>query len=36
MMHKIIHKHWNVLQINPELEEIFPNNPFVAYKRNKN
>ena len=36
MMRKIINKHWNVLQINPGLEEIFQNNPFVAYKRNKN
>ena len=36
MMRKIISKHWNVLQINPGLEEIFQNNPFVAYKRNKN
>ena len=36
MMHKIINKHWNVLQINLGLEEIFQNNPFVAYKRNKN
>ena len=36
IMRKIINKHWNVLQINPGLEEIFQNNPFVAYKRNKN
>ena len=35
-MHKIINKHWNVLQINPGLEQIFQNNLFVAYKRNKN
>ena len=35
-MRKIVNKHWNVLQINPGLEEIFQNNPFVAYKRNKN
>ena len=36
MMRKIINKHWNFLQINPGLEEIFQNNPFVAYKKNKN
>ena len=36
MMRKIINKRWNVLQINLGLEEIFQNNPFVAYKRNKN
>ena len=36
MMRKIINKHWNVLQINLGLEEIFQNNPFVTYKRNKN
>ena len=36
MMCKIINKHWNVLQINPKLQEKFQNNPFVAFKRNKN
>ena len=36
MKRKIISKHWNVLQINPGLEEIFQNNPFGGYKRNKN
>ena len=36
MMRKIISKHWNILQINPGLEEMFQNSPFVAYKRNKN
>ena len=36
MMRKIINKHCNVLQINPGLEKIFQNNPFVAYTRNKN
>ena len=36
MMHKIINKHWNVLQINQGLPETFQNNPLVAYKRNKN
>ena len=36
MMRKIISKHWNVLQINPKLEETFQNNPFVAFKRKKN
>ena len=29
-------KHWNVLQINSELQETFQNNPFVAYERKKN
>ena len=33
MMHKIMNKHWNVLQINPELRETFQNNPFVALKK---
>ena len=36
MMCKIINKHWNVLQINPGLQETFQNNLFVAYKRYKN
>ena len=36
MMGKIINKHWNFLQINPKLQETFQNNPFVAFKRNKN
>ena len=36
MMCKIINKHWNILQINPKLQETFQNNPFVAFKRNKN
>ena len=36
MMHKIINKHWSVLQISPGVQETFQNNPFVAYKRNKN
>ena len=35
-MRKIINKHWNVLQTNPKLQETFQNNPFVAFKRNKN
>ena len=36
VMHKILNKHWNVLQISPELHETFQNNPLVAFKRNKN
>ena len=36
MMRKILDKHWNVLQINPELEETYQNYMFVAFKRNKN
>ena len=35
-MLKINSKHWNVLQINPELQEAFQNYPSVALKRNKN
>ena len=36
MVRKIINKHWNILQINSRLEEMFQNDPFVGYKRNKN
>ena len=35
-MRKIINKYWNLLQINPELREIFQNNPLVTIKRKKN
>ena len=35
MVHKIFNKHWNVLQINLELQETFQRNLFVAFKRNK-
>ena len=35
MMFKIINKHWNVLQINPELREKFQNNPLVSFKKKK-
>ena len=35
MAHKIFNKHWNVLQINLELQETFQKNLFVAFKRNK-
>ena len=35
-MRKTINKHWNVLQINPKLQEAFQNKPFVTFKRNKN
>ena len=35
-MRKIINKHWNVLQINPKLQETLQNNPFVAFKKKKN
>ena len=35
-MSKIISKHLNVLHINPQLRGTFQNNPFVAFKRNKN
>ena len=32
-----INKHWNILKINPELEETFQNTkPFLAYRRNRN
>lgn len=36
MVSEVISKYWNVLQINPELQETFQSNPFVAFKRNKN
>ena len=36
MMCKTINKYQSVLQINLELQETFQNNPFVAFKRNKN
>ena len=36
MMCKVINKHWNVLQINRGLQEIFQNNPVMAFKINKN
>ena len=35
MMRKIINKHRNDLQINPELRETYQNNPFETFKRNK-
>ena len=35
-MCKVINKYWNVLQINPELQETFESNLFVAFKSNKN
>ena len=35
MIHKIISKHWNILQINPELQETFQNYLLVEFKRNK-
>ena len=33
MMRKIINKHWNVFEINPELQETFQSNGFVAFKK---
>ena len=36
MMRKIINKHWNAIQLNLELRETFQNNPFVAFRRDKN
>ena len=36
LMPEIINKHWDVLQINPELQETFQNSPFVVFKRSKN
>ena len=35
-MRKIINKYWDVLQINPKLQETFQNNPFAACERDKN
>ena len=31
-----MNKDWNIFQINPELQETFQNNSFVAFKRTKN
>ena len=36
MVHQIINKHWEILQINPELRNTFQNSLFVAFKRNEN
>ena len=36
MMGKIISKHRNILQTNPELRETLQNNSSVAFKINKN
>ena len=35
-MFEIFSKYWNALQINLKLLKTFKNNPFVAFKRNKN
>ena len=32
----IIDKNWQILQIEPKLEEIFAEPPILAFKRNKN
>ena len=33
---KIINKHWDLLQIDNEINDIFTERPIFAYKRNKN
>ena len=35
MLRKIINKYWNVLQINPKLQETFQNKLLVVFKKNK-
>ena len=32
----ILLKHWNLLQIDPKLSEVFSQQPMIAFKRNKN
>ena len=32
----IVDKHWHVLQVNPELKEIFQSSPIIAFHKNKN
>jgi len=32
---KIIHKHWNIIENNHTLREIFPDRPLIAFRRNK-
>ena len=31
-----INKHWNILKINPRLENIFNEKPIMAFRRNRN
>ena len=33
---KVIRKHWNLLEINESLKEIFNCQPITAFRRNKN
>ena len=33
---KVIRKHWNLLEINEYLKEIFNCQPITAFRRNKN
>ena len=33
---KAVRKNWHILQINPELHNVFVNKPTIAFKRNKN
>ena len=32
----ILQKHWNLLQLDPRLSEVFSQPPMIAFKRNKN
>ena len=35
-INKVIRKHWNILEINESLKEIFNCQPITAFRRNKN
>ena len=32
----ILEKHWHILNVNPELKEVFENKPLLAFRKNKN
>ena len=32
----ILHKHWKLIETDPDLKNIMPNKPFIVYKRHKN
>ena len=33
---KILMKHWHLIKLDPELTEVFPNPPFLAFERTTN
>ena len=35
-MKQAINKHWHLIQQNPQLLEIFPKQPFVAFRKAQN